>query len=161
MDALLPYLQGSTRRVQGIDHLDPDLVQVDYWEFLDAIESTAPAPSGPALTLNAVKNYHGALAVNIDAEWINEIRDQTQTAALRAAIDIAHDLTYNYDDADTAVAILDKAITFDPHNEPIYQQLLLLLKKLRCRDAAMQRYQALKRLYTDSTGSNHYPKPPT
>jgi DNA-binding SARP family transcriptional activator len=129
----------------GTCQLHPDLVQVDYWEFLDAIESTAPVPERARAYLNAVKNYRGALAVNIDAEWINEVRDQTQTAALRAAIDLAHDLAHNHDDPDTAVAILDKAITFDPHNEPIYQQLLLLLRKLRRRDAAMQRYQALEK----------------
>jgi DNA-binding SARP family transcriptional activator len=128
----------------GTCQLDPNLIQVDYWEFLDAIDpdNTASAPERARAYLNAVKNYRGSLAQNIDAEWISEIRDHTQTAALQAAIDLAHDLTHNHDDPDTAVTLLDKAATFDPYNEPLYQKLITLLRKLGRPDAAKQRHDA-------------------
>lgn len=134
----------------GTCQLDPNLIQVDYWDFLDAIDpdNTAPAPERARAYLNAVKNYRGSLAQNIDAEWITEVRDQAQAAALKAALDLAHDLTHSHDDPEMAVTVLDKAATFDPYNEPLYQQLITLLMKLGRPDAAKQRHDAFaKALY--------------
>lgn len=97
--------------------------KVDYWEFLDAIdpESTVAAPQRARAYLKVLRDYRGSLAESIDALRILEHRDHAQATALKAAIDLAYDLTTNQDDADRVVVLLDKAITFDPGNEPMYQ----------------------------------------
>jgi DNA-binding SARP family transcriptional activator len=131
----------------GTCELPADLFQVDYWEFLDAIDprSTADATDRARAYMKALAHYQGDLAETIDADWISEYRDNIQQAALQAAIDFAYALTENHGEHETAIAVLDLAINFDPLHEPIYQHLIRLLMELGRRDAAIQRYNALEK----------------
>ncbi|MBB6379722.1 DNA-binding SARP family transcriptional activator [Pseudonocardia eucalypti] len=131
----------------GTCELRPDLFQVDYWEFQDATDprSTADAPDRARAYQNALASYKGDLAGNIHDEWITEHRANTQQEALKAAINLAYELTNNHDEPETALAVLDQAVAFDPVHEPIYQHLIRLLLKLGRRDAAIQRYKTLER----------------
>lgn len=131
---------------EGLCRLDPDVVEVDYWEFLDATspDNAMSTPERARAFQAALKGYRGELAENVDADWITSYRDDTQTAVLKAAVDLAYDLSDNHGDHDTAIAILDQAIGWDPLAESLYQHVIGLLMNLGRRDAAIQRYEALK-----------------
>jgi transcriptional activator len=131
---------------EGLCQLDPEVVEVDYWEFLDAIDqhNAMSTPERAHALQTALKDYRGELAENVDADWITSYRETMRNTVVKIAVDLAYDLSDNHGDHDTAIALLDQAITYDPLAESMYQHVIKLLMNLGRRDAAMQRYDALK-----------------
>jgi DNA-binding SARP family transcriptional activator len=128
--------------------LNPALVQVDYWQLLHVLElgdSTTATPTDRAHAYqHALTHYHGELAENIDAEWIETHRQDTLGRTLKTATKLANDLTKN-NNPQHALAVLEQARTFDPLSEPIYQKIILTHHQLGQPDAAIHTLQLLTR----------------
>ncbi|GAB1644358.1 BTAD domain-containing putative transcriptional regulator [Krasilnikovia sp. MM14-A1259] len=109
----------------GRYRLDPDLVTVDLWQMLTAIEHANRAEDDEAaLTAlrDAAELYAGDFADGGDQTWITDHATTYRHQILAVYARIAE--IVEPDHPDQAVAVLDRALEFDSVNEELYQRIM-------------------------------------
>jgi DNA-binding SARP family transcriptional activator len=124
---------------------DPDLLDVDLWQFQAALADAQRADGDPtaeaAALQRAVDAYRGDLADGADYLWAEAAREDLHRRALDAHVRLA-DL--HRDRPQQAIADLDRAIALDPYAEDIYRRLIRLHAATARPDAARRAYQQLR-----------------
>jgi Bacterial transcriptional activator domain len=124
--------------------LDPHLIEVDYWKYLEHINTRHATPDQRAHhRLTAVMLNQGDLGDGLTGTWIEPFRQDT----IRATLDAATSLTHNLDtlDPDLILDALERARQLEPHNEKTYQNIIQLQIKIGRHDAAARTYKTLQR----------------
>jgi DNA-binding SARP family transcriptional activator len=159
-----PILHAATTNVRGLlrsatqtpesafivrvgDHLriDARLTDCDLWAFRAALAAAASAASDQdriAALEEATRLWRGDLADGMDAVWIEEHRETLRRDAADALARLAE--LHEQDDADKALAVLDRAITVDRYQEELYRRIMTVQAALGRTDAARRTYQLLE-----------------
>ena len=109
----------------GRYRLDSELIAVDLWQMLTAIDAANTADDDTqalALLREAVALYAGDFADGADQMWITDYATNHRHQILSALARIAEML--EADHPDQAVAALERALELDPVNEELYQHIM-------------------------------------
>jgi DNA-binding SARP family transcriptional activator len=108
----------------GRYRLDAELITVDLWQMLTAIEAANTANDDTALAAlrEAARLYAGDFAEGHDQTWITDHATTYRHQILAVYARIAELL--ESDQPDQAVAALERALNFDPVNEELYQRIM-------------------------------------
>ncbi len=105
-----------------------DLIDADLWRFEAALAEVADAgePAARSAALQkAVGAYGGDLAEGEQYGWAERFREGLRRRALDAASNLA-DLHERDGDTRAALAVLERAVTWDPYAEELYRRLMRL-----------------------------------
>ena len=111
----------------GRYRLDPALTGADLWQFQAALEAARTAGDDQARLAalrQAVACYRGPLADGAGYDWAEPYAETARRRALDAWARIAEILQPS--DPEQALAALEAALTHDPYNEYVYQQIMRL-----------------------------------
>ena len=111
----------------GRYRLDPALTGTDLWQFQAALEAARTAGDDQARLAalrQAVACYRGPLADGAGYDWAEPYAETARRRALDAWARIAEILQPS--DPEQALAALEAALTHDPYNEYVYQQIMRL-----------------------------------
>lgn len=124
---------------------NPDLLEVDLWQFQAALADAHRAHGDPqaeaAALQRATDAYRGDLADGTDYPWAEAAREDLHRRALDALVrlaDLQHDRPHQ------AIACLDRAVALDPYAEEIYRRLIRLHAGTGRPDAARRVYEHLR-----------------
>ena len=109
----------------GLVHLDDTIVATDFIAFDHALAARRAAHTDADRTHAdqlIVSSYHGSLADGMTAEWIETARDSIRRTALDAAAHLARTVVQS--DPQRTLDLLEIARTLDPHNEPLYRDIM-------------------------------------
>jgi len=164
-----PLLHASTTNVRGLlraatatpesafivrvgDHLriDARMTGCDLWRFQAALAAAARAPGDQerrALLEEAASLWRGDLADGMDSVWMEEHRETLRRDAVDALARLAQ--LCEQDEPEHALAILERAITVDRYQEPLYRRIMTIQSALDRPDAARRTYQLLQSRLAD------------
>ncbi|SDM26412.1 DNA-binding transcriptional activator of the SARP family [Lentzea albidocapillata subsp. violacea] len=120
----------------GRYQLDPAVVSVDYRRFAHAVAARRAATTDQAridALWDVVNAYGGTLAEDTTAEWIEPVREAIRRDAVDAVAALARALVDT--DPQQTLDLLEVARAFDPHNEPLYRDIMRLQERLGQIDA--------------------------
>jgi DNA-binding SARP family transcriptional activator len=131
-----PGLATLARLHDGRYQLHPELVSVDYWDFLVAATDMTNADLGVrrAACDAVVALYRGPLATDHAGEWLITIREATRRRYLEALTALAR-ITIS-EDPERTLQLLETARNLDPLNEAIYRDIIRIQHRLGRPDAA-------------------------
>ncbi|WP_406637561.1 BTAD domain-containing putative transcriptional regulator [Amycolatopsis sp. WGS_07] len=125
--------------------LDPTTVTVDLWQLHDQLtvsrRCTRQTEANEALR-RVTDLYRGDLAEDNPAEWIVGPREALRREVLDAFSSLIR--TTRREDAEEALALLERARRLDPYNEAIYRDLMRLQARLGQYDSILRTLQLLK-----------------
>lgn len=116
--------------------LNPELVDVDYWHFSDAVmarRAAATERERVAALRRIVDSYGGQLADGLDTEWIDAARNVTSRDAIDAVAALARAVVDS--DPEYTLDLLETARAFDAYNELLYRDIMRLQGRLGHLDA--------------------------
>ncbi len=145
-------LRGSTGRsgpmwiILAADRyrLDPALIEADLWQFQAALETARIASTDEerlSACRQAVSYYRGPLCDGAGYDWTEPHAESARHRALDAWTRIAGILQDS--DPEQALAALETALTHDPYNEYIYQQIMRLQAAAGRTDAVRRTFELL------------------
>jgi DNA-binding SARP family transcriptional activator len=125
--------------------LDPALIESDLWHFQAALETARAAGTDqdrlPAYR-QAASRYRGPLCDGAGYDWAESHAETARHHALDAWTRIAGILQDT--DPEQALAALETALTHDPYNEYIYQQIMRLHASEGRTDAVRRTFELLQ-----------------
>ena len=125
--------------------LNPALTDTDLWHFDDALTRAQAATSQDeqlAALWQAAALYRGSLADGAGYDWADDHAEHARRRAVDALARIAALLQEC--EPEQALNVLETAITHDPYNEAIYQQVIRIQIRLGRPDAARRTLALLK-----------------
>jgi DNA-binding SARP family transcriptional activator len=129
----------------GLYRLDPDIIDVDLWRMLTAIQAANTATDDTeclAALRQAAGCYGGEFAQGQDRAWALDYATTYRHQVLGAYARIAEIL--EADHPDQAIAALETAINLDPVNEELYQRLMRIHGRLGRPDAVRRTLRLLE-----------------
>jgi DNA-binding SARP family transcriptional activator len=130
----------------GRYRIDPDLIEVDLWRMLSAIDRANKASDDEAACLAALREavacYGGDFAEGQDRAWVIDYATTYRHQLLGAYARIAEIL--EADQPDQAIAALEAAIDHDPVNEELYQRIMRIHGRLARPDAVRRTLRLLE-----------------
>jgi DNA-binding SARP family transcriptional activator len=130
----------------GRYRIDPELIEVDLWRMLSAIDRANKAGDDEAVCLAALREavgcYGGDFAEGHDRAWITDYATTYRHQLLSVYARIAELL--ETDQPDQAIAALEAAIERDPVNEELYQRLMRIQGRLGRADAVRRTLRLLE-----------------
>jgi DNA-binding SARP family transcriptional activator len=130
----------------GRYRIDPDLVEVDLWRMLSAIDRANKANDDETAALAALQEaaqlYGGDFAAGQDRAWALDYATTYRHQILNVYARIAELL--EADHPDQAVAALETAIALDPVNEELYQRLMRIHGRQHRPDAVRRTLRLLE-----------------
>ncbi|MFC5829528.1 tetratricopeptide repeat protein [Nonomuraea insulae] len=140
-----PFISASTTKDSAIYRLDPRLISVDLWEYEAALEE-AKIASGPAdrsaALAKAAELCTGELAQGLTAEWVEDQRYPLTRSQADVLAQLAELLAE--EDAERALAALERARRLDPDTEETYFRIIRLQLQLGRRDDASRTAELLR-----------------
>jgi DNA-binding SARP family transcriptional activator len=138
--------------VRAADQLriDPHLITTDLWQFQDALASAAHAAGDQdrlASLRAAADLWHGDIGTGFDSIWLDEYRETSRRDAVDTLARLAE--LSEPGDPEQALAYLERAITIDRYQEPLYRRIMRLQGTLGRPDAARRTYQLLESRLTE------------
>jgi two-component SAPR family response regulator len=130
--------------------IDPDLIEVDLWRMLAAIDRANKATDDEACLAalrEAVDCYGGDFGEGQDWPWAIDYATTYRHQLLSAYARIAEIL--EADHPDQAVAALEGAIDYDPVNEELYQRVIRIHGRLARPDAVRRTMHLLENRLAD------------
>jgi DNA-binding SARP family transcriptional activator len=134
----------------GRYRLDAELIAVDLWQMLTAIEAantTDDDTQALALLRDVVELYGGDFANGADQTWITDYATTYRHQILSVLARIAEIL--EPDHPDQAVAALERALQFDPVNEELYQRVMRIHGRAGRPDAVRRTLRRLEERLAD------------
>ncbi|MBL1102928.1 bacterial transcriptional activator domain-containing protein, partial [Streptomyces sp. 205] len=130
--------------------LHPSMVETDLAAFTQALHEAATTTHTPqrlSALRRAVEHYHGPFAHGGDYPWSDSVRASLASKAADAVAALAHhaEHTGTRQDADDALALLEKAITLSPTHELLYQHAIRLHQAAGRHDTARHTFTLLER----------------
>ncbi|WP_207946744.1 BTAD domain-containing putative transcriptional regulator, partial [Actinomadura sp. 7K507] len=128
----------------GRYHLDHNLIDVDLWHFLRALQTAANAANDPdrVPALRHIADlYTGELADDLTYEWAERERERIRRTAIDALVRLANIL--KTDHPDDALTVLEQAFEHDPISEPLACDLMRLQADLGNLDAVRRTHRLL------------------
>lgn len=125
--------------------IDPDLIDVDLWRMLAALQAANTASDDNACLAalhEAVDCYGGDFADGHDRAWVTDYATTYRHQLLAVYARIAEIL--ETDHPDQAIAALENAIDHDPINEELYQRLMRIHGRLDRPDAVRRALRLLE-----------------
>lgn len=122
--------------------LDQNLISTDLWDFRAALDAARDADGGTgrlAAYQQATALYRGQLCEDAGYEWAEPYAE----AARRSVLDAWTRTAELLQDTDQALAALESAAAYDPHNEDTYLRIMSLQAGAGRADAARRTYQLL------------------
>jgi DNA-binding SARP family transcriptional activator len=138
----------------GRYRLDPDLIAVDLWQMLTAIEAANTANDDTqalASLREAADLYGGDFADGADQTWITDYATTYRHQVLSVFARIAELL--EADHPDQAVTALERALEFDPVNEELYQRVMRIHGRAGRPDAVRRTLRRLEDRLADLGGA--------
>ena len=134
--------------------LNPAVVAVDYWEFLDAQHSRTVAADKAARRMawsRIAAAYRGELAQGVQELWLDAPRED----AHRGAVDSLAALAQSYRDTDPQLhlQVLEHARMLDRYNEDIYRDIMRVQAQLGLADAIARTLALLTRTLAEIDSS--------
>jgi DNA-binding SARP family transcriptional activator len=130
----------------GRYRIDPNLIDVDLWRMLSAIDRANKAGDDETACLDALREavacYRGDFAEGQDRAWILDYATTHRHQILGAYARIAEIL--EADQPDQAIAALEQAIEHDPVNEELYQRLMRINGRLGRPDTVRRTLRLLE-----------------
>ncbi|WP_275293505.1 BTAD domain-containing putative transcriptional regulator [Amycolatopsis sp. La24] len=130
--------------------LDPATMTVDLWQLYDELavgrRHDRPADAAGALR-RATELYRGDIAEDSLSEWLVGPREALRREVLDAFSLLVR--TTRTDDAEGALALLERARALDPYNEAIYRDLMRLQTQLGQHDSILRTLQLLRTSLVD------------
>jgi DNA-binding SARP family transcriptional activator len=119
-----PGLAALAQLVEGRYQLHPELVSVDYWDFLvAATDLTNADPTARRAACHAVLAlYRGPLGADHDGEWLITVREATRRRYLDALTTLAR-ITIA-EDPERTLDLLETARNLEPLNEAICRDII-------------------------------------
>jgi two-component SAPR family response regulator len=135
----------------GHYHLDPNLLNVDWWTVQDAYAQVATAADDDARLTHlhtAIAATSGGLADGSDYEWIDTDREHARRRLVKiyahaAALQAEHDPA-------AALTLYDTARTLDPLSDELTRRAIRTAARLGDADGVRQRLSALRRELDDA-----------
>lgn len=117
--------------------LDSDQITVDLWHLQDALQTSRNDSNEPHRRRTAIERavelYTGDLAADLTAEWLEAPRENLRRDVLDAVSALVRMLREA--EPDQALALLERAHTFDRYNEAIYRDIARFQAHLGRHDA--------------------------
>ncbi|MFC7527549.1 BTAD domain-containing putative transcriptional regulator [Actinoplanes sp. GCM10030250] len=138
----------------GRYRLDPELIAVDLWQMLTAIEvaNTAEDDTQALASLReAAELYGGDFAHGADQTWITDYATTYRHQILSVFARIAELL--ETDHPGQAVTALERALEFDPVNEELYQRVMRIHGRAGRPDAVRRTLRRLEDRLADLGGA--------
>jgi DNA-binding SARP family transcriptional activator len=138
----------------GRYRLDPELIAVDLWQMLTAIEAANTADDDTqalASLREAAELYGGDFADGADQTWITDYATTYRHQVLSVFARIAELL--EADHPDQAVTALERALEFDPVNEELYQRVMRIHGRAGRPDAVRRTLRRLEDRLADLGGT--------
>jgi DNA-binding SARP family transcriptional activator len=129
----------------GLYHLDPDLITVDLWRMLTAIERAKTAADDNAALAalrDATDLYAGDFADGRDHPWAIDYAITYRRQILAAHTRISELL--EADQPGQAIDALERAIDLDPVNEELYQRIMRIYGRAHRPDAVNRTLRRLE-----------------
>ncbi|MDT0547715.1 BTAD domain-containing putative transcriptional regulator [Streptomyces lonegramiae] len=130
--------------------LNPGMIETDLAAFTQALHEAATTTHTPqrlSALRRAAEQYHGPFAHGGDYPWGDSVRESLASKAADAVAVLAHhaEHTGTRQDADDALALLDKAIALSPTHERLYQHAIRLHQAAGRHDTARHTFTLLER----------------
>ncbi|MGO4756887.1 BTAD domain-containing putative transcriptional regulator, partial [Streptomyces sp. 2MCAF27] len=130
--------------------LNPGMIETDLAAFTQALHEAATTTHTPqrlSALRRAAEHYHGPFAHGGDYPWGDSVRESLASKAADAVAVLAHhaEHTGTRQDADDALALLDKAIALSPTHERLYQHAIRLHQAAGRHDTARHTFTLLER----------------
>jgi DNA-binding SARP family transcriptional activator len=139
----------------GRYHLDPDLIEVDLWQMLTAIDRANQSTDDEAACLTALREavswYGGEFADGDERAWAADYATTYRHQILAVYARIAEIL--EPDQPEQAIAALEQAIDYDPINEELYQRLIRIYGRQSQPDAVHHTLRLLENRLADLVGA--------
>jgi DNA-binding SARP family transcriptional activator len=130
----------------GRYRIDPDLIEVDLWRMLSALDWANKVGDDEAACLAALREavacYRGDFADGHDRAWVIDYATTYRHQLLSAYARIAEIL--EADQPDQAIAALEAAVEHDPVNEELYQRIMRIHGRLGRPDAVRRTLRLLE-----------------
>jgi DNA-binding SARP family transcriptional activator len=130
--------------------LDPALIESDLWQFTTALDAARAADNDQDRLVayqEAASCYRGPLCDGADYDWAEPYAETARHRALDVWTRIAGILQDT--DSEQALAALETALTHDPYNEYIYQQIMRLHAAEGRTDAVRRTFELLQARLTE------------
>ncbi|MFP5375863.1 MAG: BTAD domain-containing putative transcriptional regulator [Acidimicrobiia bacterium] len=144
----LDQARAVVERVGPRYRLDPGLVVVDLWQFLDGVAGPTRDGIHPSDREVAADVYGGEFAAGEDFPWAEPIREQLRRKAIENLTALAESRRAT-GDFDGALRATERAIEFDPYGEELYRMVIDLEMSLGRRDAASRTLRLLEQRLAD------------
>ncbi|MGW1680085.1 LysM peptidoglycan-binding domain-containing protein [Saccharopolyspora sp. NPDC002376] len=144
-----PVLEVIAQRGEMVA-LNPDLVDVDYWQLRQAEHKRNGATTNEqriAAWRSIVAAYHGELAEGMSALWLDGPREDAHRTALDALAGLA--AHYRGRDPHQQLQLLEHARLLNPENEAIYRDIMRAQAELGMNDAISRTVQLLTTTLAD------------
>ena len=133
-------------KIGQLYHPDPSVLDIDLWRFESALDQAAQAGTPEDLIValgRASACYGGDFYPTGDALWVEPVREDLHRRALDTQIRLA-ELYVEADQADAAIAALERAIELDSICEDAYRRLITLQSHVGREDAAKRTWVLLQ-----------------
>uniref|UniRef100_UPI003EB7D1C1 AfsR/SARP family transcriptional regulator n=1 Tax=Amycolatopsis sacchari TaxID=115433 RepID=UPI003EB7D1C1 len=124
--------------------LNPEVIEVDYWHFEEANHARRNAGTDEervAAWARLAALYHGDLAEDLTALWIEGPREAAHRSALDALAGLA--AHYRTSDPHRRLQLLEHARLLSAENEDIYRDIMRVQAELGMTDAISRTYHLL------------------
>jgi DNA-binding SARP family transcriptional activator len=127
----------------GRYHLNPDIVEVDWWTVQDALATATTDTSCRRDQLrSAVAAFGGPLAEGCTYEWLPEVEEQVRRQGIIAYTQLAELLADT--DPNQAAQLLDQATTLDRYNEDLAWRAMRAHARLQNTIAVRAHYHRIR-----------------
>ena len=125
--------------------IDGQLMDVDLWRLHAALVQANQAvdPTGERAALaEAALCYQGPLGEDSEYPWAESHREEIRRAAVDALTRLA--ALYEPSEGEQALALLDRALKDDRHNEQLYQRVMRMQARMGRPDAVRRTFRLLE-----------------
>ena len=127
---------------QGLYRIDESVFDVDLWEFLRlaaALRKDGEYAHEGHLERMLAMHQENLLGGRKD-EWIPPVRER----CVKEVVDVCVRLAESTDSGSDRILFLEKAISFDEYNEPLYQRIMMACRDVGSPEGANRAYRDLK-----------------
>jgi DNA-binding SARP family transcriptional activator len=127
----------------GRYHLNPAIVEVDWWTVQDALASATTDTSSRCDQLRrAVDAFGGPLAEGCAYDWLPDVEEQVRRQGIIAYLQLAEMVADT--DPNQAAQLLDQATTLDRYNEDLARRAMRAYARLQDDDAVRAHHHRIR-----------------